>query len=157
MYFWLLFYQLKKLTLPARQAFIDAAVLHETTVAKTLTVEDLKGGKGFASVHMTAVFLLASSAADVTAETVPETLSFDVRRIALVQHEFRRIVKGCAMLVLARFAIAGENAVLLPSQRDVLSKLATLIINGEDVAATLDDAALKQDIINPAPAMLQLM
>jgi hypothetical protein len=117
----------------------------------------LKGGKGFASVHMTAVFLLASSAADVTAETVPETLSFDVRRIALVQHEFRRIVKGCAMLVLARFAIAGENAVLLPTQRDVLSKLATLIINGEDVAATLDEAALKQDIINPAPAMLQLM
>ncbi len=140
-------------------------MLHETTVSKTTTIEDLMTGNGFASVHTTAMFLLASSPVDVSAETMPETLTLDVNRIVALQHEYRRIVQGCAMLVSAQYAIGGANAALLPVQRDVLSKLTALIIDGGNVAdefpTILDEAdnmlpssAARQSIINPPVAML---
>ena len=143
-------------------------MLHETTVSKTTTIEDLMAGNGFAAVHTTAMFLLASSPVDVTAETMPETLTFDVNRIVAAQHEYRRIVQGCATLVSAQYAIGGGNAALLPAQRDVLSKLTALVIDGGNVAdefpTILDEAgnmlpstAARQSIINPPAAMLQLM
>ena len=143
---------------------IQAAVRRETTVFNTTSIADLEAGNGFEAVHTTAMFLLASSAIDVTADTIPETLTFDVNRIALVQREYRRIVKGCAMLVTAQHALGGSNAAMMPVQRDVLSKLAALITNGEDVAAMLpsilDDAdnmlhSTGEAIITPLHAMLQ--
>jgi hypothetical protein len=135
--------------------FIRAAVHRET---KTASLDDL-------DVHTTAMFLLASSAIDVTADTIPETLTFDVNRIAEVQREYRRIVKGCAALVTARHEL---GTTMLPMQRDVLTKLTALVIDGGDVAvmfpSILDDAdniipsaAVRQTIINPSAAMLQLM
>ena len=132
-------------------------MLHETT-----SIADLVAGNGFDAVHTTAMFLLASSAIDVTADTIPETLTFDVNRIAVVQREYRRIVKGCAMLVSAQHALG--TAATLPVQRDVMSKLVDLIINDEDVAAMfpsiLNDAdnmlhSTGEAIITPLHTMVQ--
>ena len=64
----------------------------------------------------------------------------------------------------AQHALGGSNAAMMPVQRDVLSKLAALITNGEDVAAMLpsilDDAdnmlhSTGEAIITPLHAMLQ--
>ena len=136
--------------------------MHRET--KTTLLADLEAGNGFEAVHTTAMFLLASSAIDVTADTIPETLSFDVNRITEVQREYRRIVKGCASLVTAHHALGG--GAMLRVQRGVLSNLADLITNGEDVAAMfptiLDEAdnmlhSTGGAIINPTPGMLQYM
>ena len=114
----------------------------ETTVFNTTTLADLQAGNGFEAVHTTAIFSIASGPIDIAADTIPETLAFDVNRLATAQREYRRIVKGCAMLVIAQHALG--TAATLPVQRDVLSKLVDLIINDEDVAAMfpsiLDDA-----------------
>jgi hypothetical protein len=136
---------------------IKAAVRYETTFTKDWTLEDLKGGKGFESVHMTAMFLYVSASATATEETVPETLLFDVHRIDDMQLEYRRIVDGSTALVAACHATGVATA----EQRASLAAIAEVVVAAlpldECLAQHVPSAADRDRILNPSEAVRRLM
>ena len=133
---------------------------YETTFTKDWTLEDLKGGKGFESVHMTAMFLYVSASATATEETVPETLLFDVHRIDDMQLEYRRIVDGSTALVAACYAIVGTG-VATAEQRASLAAIAEVVVAAlpldECLAQHVPSAADRGRILNPSEAVRRLM
>ncbi len=132
------------MTLLNAQAWIDAIVLRETT-ARNISLEDLRSGKAFVTVHTAAMFSLISDPVAVTPNTVPETLLFDVNRLALLHREFNRIVDGITMLLTANHAIIGNERHPSKEQREVLTDLASLIADGSDFEAITADFSAKLD------------
>ncbi len=130
---------------------------YETTFTKDWTLEDLKGGRGFESVHMTAMFLYVSAA---TEETVPETLLFDVHRLDAMQLEYRRIVDGATTLVAAHHALVGDG-VATAEQRASLDAIAEVVVAAlpldECLAQHVPSAADRGRILNPSDAVRRLM
>jgi hypothetical protein len=131
-------------TPPAAQAWIDGIVLRETA-ARNILLEDLRSGKAFVAVHTAAVFSLVSDPVAVTPNTVPETLLFDVSRLALLHREFNRIVDGITMLLTANHAVVGSERHPSKEQREVLTDLASLIIDGSDFEAIAASFSAKLD------------
>lgn len=97
--------------------------------ANTVALEDLAAGQAqaFALVHTSALVSLFAGLADVAEAVVPETLLFDVHRLAVAQVEFRRIVDGATVLVSARHAILAATGPL-QAKRDAVNSLATALV-----------------------------
>ena len=129
---------------PHPQACIDSAVAREMA-ANTIALSELVAGRAqtFTLVHTSAVVSLLAGAEVVTEATVPETLLFDVHRLAVAQVEFRRIVVSATVFVSARHAILAAGGPLQPKQ-GVIASLATALVEGandyEPVRANLYSA-----------------
>jgi hypothetical protein len=92
---------------PPPQECIQLALARETA-ANTVSFDDLASGQAqaFAYVHAAAVVSTFSCPRSVFREDVlPETLGFDVRRIANAAIDFQRIIDGAATLVVATHAL----------------------------------------------------
>jgi hypothetical protein len=114
--------------------------------------------------------------ADVAEAVVPETLLFDVHRLAVAQVEFRRIVDGATVLVSARHAILAATGPL-QAKRDAVNSLATALVAIQgpgdyetvrtDLCRELDTAGVSVDRaqlvaafatgLDPADSVRQLM
>ena len=100
-------------------------------------VNDLLAGHSdaFVDVHAAAMLSLVtdSAAVDITADTIPETLLFDVHRLSLLQHEFHRIV-GCAtVLTIATHAIIGSDKAPSLEKQLLISELVRCVSSSEEV------------------------
>ena len=125
--------------------------------ANTVALADLAAGQAqaFALVHTSALVSLLAGADAVTDATVPETLLFDVHRLAVAQLEFRRIVDAATVFVSARHAILAAGGPLQPKQ-GVIASLATALVDLDasadgfnpvraDLGSALDAAGISVD------------
>ena len=151
------------------QELISRAVAHEVYVSKAVTVEELAASdKHYRNVHATALFLLTSGALPAD-----ETMGFE--GIAAGQRDYRVLVKGCAIVTVARDVIYGPDSPLTPDQMPrahvVLELLADVICaNFEDESAVMPafvrllnyngvrlSPASTEAIFNPSPAIKAIM
>ncbi len=105
-------------------------------------VNDLHAGNSDAFVDVQTAAMLSlvtdSAAVDITADTIPETLLFDVHRLSLLQHEFNCIV-GCAtVLTIATHAIIGSDKAQSLEKQLLISKLVCRVSSSEEVFDTTE-------------------
>ena len=144
---------------PSPQECFQLAVARETA-ANTVSLEDLASGqaRAFAHVHA-AVFVSTFSCptCTVSADILPETLGFDVRRIANAATDFQRIIDGATTLVVATHALLhrdnSTNVTQQPSH-DALHTLTTSLLETEgdlDVDTIFADFVRQLDAANLIP------
>jgi hypothetical protein len=109
------------------QARIETAV-RRGMAAQTITLSDLVAGqaRAFLAVHTLTIFTIIADPVVVTAETVPETLIFDVGRLSVIQRKFSHIVDGATMLLSAAQAVNGSGDRALVGS--VLADLAEMLV-----------------------------
>ena len=131
-------------------------ILKTVSQQPALVVTDLKAGKAsaFINVHTNAMLSLVTGSVAIVPDTTPETLLFDVPRLAIFQKEFNRIVDGATALIIANHAIIGSDKTPSEGKRHVISVLsdhlgsggcfdATEFCGNLDCAGVLMDAAVR--------------
>ena len=87
----------------------------------------------FVDVHTAAMLSLVAtttttdSVLEITADTIPETLLFDVHRLSLLQHEFNRIVCCATMLTIATHTIIGSDVAPSLEKQLLISDLVHIV------------------------------
>ena len=143
--------------LPAQEC-IQLAVARETA-ANTVSFEDLASGQAqaFAHIHAAAVVSTFSCPVCVFREDVlPETLGFDVRRIANAATDFQRIIDGAATLVVATHALMHNSTDVTKQQAslDAIHTLTSTLLATEgdlDVDTVFTDFVRQLDAANLLP------
>ena len=129
------------------------------TASNTVLLEELVGGQApaFAHVHASAVVsTFTCSTCVFRADVLPETLSFDVRRIANAAIDFQRIIDGAATLVVATHALMHNITDVTKQQasHDALHTLTSTLLATEgdlDVDAVFTDFVRQLDAANLLP------
>ena len=99
------------LTLERTQSWIRA-VLRSEVESKAVDLETLLEGRAASFVHVHSAAMLALvSAPPIKPDLCPETLLFDVHRLAILQREFQYIVTAATILVTASHGIGASKNV----------------------------------------------
>jgi len=100
------------LTLERTQSWIRAVIRSEVA-SKAVELEALVEGRAasFVHVHSAAMLALVSAVAPVKPDLCPETLLFDVHRLAILQREFQYIVTSATILVTATHGLGATKNV----------------------------------------------
>ena len=97
-------------------------------------LEDLVAGQpqAFVAVHVQALLSLVTdpAATAIRSETVPETLLFDVARLARLRIEFDRIARGVTLLTMVKHALTFGEGVTVPAPKRalVMAELAERVV-----------------------------
>jgi hypothetical protein len=116
------------LTLQRTEAWIDGSV-RQTLLDAEVDPDELMEGKAraFVYVHSAAMLELVTSSHTVVPEVSPETLLFDVHRLAMLQREFQLLVTSSTVLVsLGHFLKGGEEDVVARIGEEILAPLQDL-------------------------------
>ena len=84
----------------------------------------------FLRFHDMAVVSLVMGTDTIDADTIPETLLLDRRRLRALQGDFRSIVTCAAVLVLVNQAVVGSDKEVSPAKHSVLIELVKLLTGG---------------------------
>jgi hypothetical protein len=99
----------------APQAWIDGSVRQTLLDAEVDPNELLEGkARAFVHVHSAAMLELVTSSHTVVPEVSPETLLFDVHRLAMLQREFQLLVMSTTVLITLAHYLKGDEAELVP-------------------------------------------
>lgn len=132
-------------TLERTQAWINGSV-KQCVADSSVELDALLEGKAraFVYVHTTAMLQLVTSTTTVKADMVPETLSFDVHRLSMLQNEFQFLVMACTILVSIGHYLAADAAIVLRIGEEIIAPLKTMDQEAmmAAVADTLDQTAL---------------
>jgi hypothetical protein len=122
-----------------KQAWIRASVRREVGT-KALDLDSLLEGKAhaFVRVHSAGMLQLVTGETTIKADMVPETLLFDVHRLALLQREFQTLTTATTVMVTTTHALtatkkAGDAELLRAIADEVL-----LPMQEFDLAQTTD-------------------
>lgn len=127
------------------QTWINGSV-QQTLVDEEVKPDDLMEGKAFAFVfvHLTAMVELVGSSTTIKADMVPETLLFDVHRLASYQVEFHFLVTVTTMLVSAAHYLGPNAAIVARIGEEIIAPLRDQDQGRmlEAISGMLDQAAL---------------
>lgn len=98
--------------------WICSHLIHEVASNKVY-LEDLLEGKLYAFLHIHSIAML-SLITNQTTELCPETLSFDVQRLLMLQQEFQYIVTTVTIMVKVNYSIRSTNNI---ADLQVLTKI----------------------------------
>ena len=99
----------------APQAWIDGSV-RQTLLDAEVDPNELLEGKAhaFVHVHSAAMLELVTSSHTVVPEVSPETLLFDVHRLAMLQREFQLLAMSTTVLITLAHYLKGDELELVP-------------------------------------------
>ena len=123
---------------PFVQAWIKLVIRQEITVG-AVSNDDLLEGKAraFVHVHSAAMLHLVAGDSTVKADTAPETLLFDVHRVATLQREFQVLVTASTMLITATHTLAKNDMPIAASIGELLAPMQEI-----DVEQTISSIAV---------------
>lgn len=115
------------LTLERTQNWIRSNLRREIML-KNERLEDLLDGKdsAFINIHSSAIISLIIDNDNIKEDKCPETLLFDVHRLAMLQQEFQYIVKSTIIILLVTQSITSTKNV---SDLELLSNINDLFAN----------------------------
>lgn len=165
------------LTLERTQGWVRVNLRREVTLKNIILDDLLKGtAASFVHVHSSAMVSLISNQTTIKADMCPETLLFDVHRLAMLQREFQYIVTSVTMCitVMAKIKTTRKTSDLnvLPKITNLFTSKEILEINSEqtivDINEILKESSLSQEdkqtlykslnqCMSPTDAVNQLM
>jgi T-complex protein 11 len=114
------------LTLERTEEWLPKAMRRELA-ANTVSLQSVLDGKpsAFVRIHMAAMLHLVAGGDPVKPEAYPETLRFDVHRLAVLQAEFKYIALASAMLVTVGNRLAATRN---PADAQILGVIAETFV-----------------------------